>query len=156
MSFVIVVYNRSAIVLASDSRQTVMIHTQTPEGKSLPPFETIGTDYMPKIFLCEKNNVGIATHGDVILEGERIDSVIPRFFEMEVDVEDSVYSTAKKLRDFFSEYFPKARTSFLERAEKILDRAYDICRLVENPRYRVRAMLKVAGAMRSLPLVAGG
>ncbi|MHA2635924.1 MAG: hypothetical protein V2G48_07900, partial [bacterium JZ-2024 1] len=42
----------------------------------------------------------------------RIDSVIPRFFEMEVDVEDSVYSTAKKLRDFFSEYFPKARTSF--------------------------------------------
>ena len=112
MSFVIAVFNRSVIVLASDSRQTVMIHTQTPEGKSLPPFETIGTDFMPKIFLCPKNNVGIATHGDVILEGERIDSVIPRFFQMEVDPEDSVYSTTKKLQDFFTEHFPKARTSF--------------------------------------------
>ncbi len=112
MSFVLVVFNRLSVVLASDSRQTVMIHAQTPEGKSLPPFETIGTDFMPKIFLCQKNHVGVGVYGDVILEGERIDSVLNRFFESDVDELDTVLGTAQKLADFYASNYQAARTSF--------------------------------------------
>ncbi len=112
MSFVIAVYVPNAVVLASDSRQMIHVHAQTPDGKPLPAFETVASDYCPKIFLSEKNQVGIAGYGELILDGRRIDYAVNQFLESEVDAEDSVTSTAEKMRDFFNERFSGARTSF--------------------------------------------
>jgi hypothetical protein len=112
MSFVITVYVPEAIVMASDSRQSILIKRQTPDEKIQQAVETVNSDFVYKIFLLPKQEVGISTFGDFILGKVNIESHIKRFQEEKVRDGDDVLSVAEKLLGSFSKKFPNADTTF--------------------------------------------
>jgi hypothetical protein len=112
MSFVITVYVPEAIVMASDSRQSILIQKRTSEETKQQTVETINSDFVYKIFLLPKQEVGISTFGEFILNRVTIESHIKRFQEEKVRDGDDVFSIAQKLLESFRKKFPNADTTF--------------------------------------------
>jgi len=112
MSFIITVYVPEAIVMASDSRQSIIIKRSVPEEAKQQAVETINSDFVYKTFLLTKQGVGISTFGESILEKVTIESHMKRFQEERLKDGDDILSIAQKLLDFFSQQFPNARTAF--------------------------------------------
>lgn len=112
MSFVITVYVPTGVVMASDSRQSITIEGKTPDGKPLPKIETVGSDFVYKTFLLEKQQVGINSYGDSLLGKVTIESHIKRFSEEMIGDDDNVTTVPSKLIEFFRRDFPKADTAF--------------------------------------------
>ena len=65
MSFIITVYVPTAIVMASDSRQSIRIESTSPEGKPQPVFETVSSDYINKTLLLEERSQRNAANTNV-------------------------------------------------------------------------------------------
>jgi len=97
MSFVITVYVPEAIVMASDSRQSITIAGQTPDGKKLPPVETIASDFTYKTFFLKKQRVGISAYGNSLLGKVQMESHIKRLEEEKLDDSDAVDKVAENL-----------------------------------------------------------
>ena len=112
MSFVITVYVPEAIVMASDSRQSITITGQTPDGKKLPPVETVASDFTYKTFLLKKQRVGISIYGNSLLGKVQIESHIKRLEEERLSDSDYVDKVVEKLTAYFKEKFPDADTAF--------------------------------------------
>lgn len=118
MSLVIATYVPEGIVMASDSRQSVIVEGRTPEGKKLPPVQTVNSDAVYKTFLLEvgnkesKTNIGISSFGEGILGGIQVAGHIKRFQEKALTKDEDVKSVAKKLIRFFRKDFPQAKTGF--------------------------------------------
>jgi len=112
MSFVITVYVPEAIVMASDSRQSITIQRQTPDGTKLQPVETVSSDFVYKIFLLPKQGVGIGTFGESILDKVTVESHIKRFQEEKVGDRDDIVNISQKLLEYFRKKFPNADTAF--------------------------------------------
>jgi len=112
MSFVITVYVPEAIVMASDSRQSILIQKRTSDETKQQTVETVNSDFVYKIFLLPKQEVGISTFGEFILDKVTIESHIKRFQEEKVRNGDDVFSVAQKLLESFSKKFPNADTTF--------------------------------------------
>jgi hypothetical protein len=112
MSFVITVYVPETIVMASDSRQSITISGQTPEGKKLPPVETVASDFTYKTFLLKKQRVGISIFGNSLLGKVQMESHIKRLEEERLADNDSVDRVVDKLTSYFKEKFPDADTAF--------------------------------------------
>ena len=112
MSFIITVYVPQAIVMASDSRQSITVERQTPDGTKLPAVETVSSDFVYKTFLLPKQGVGISTFGESILGKVTIESYIERFQEGKLADKDDIFSVAQKLLEFFRQRFPNADTAF--------------------------------------------
>src|SRR4030042_4105379 len=111
MSFVITVYVPEAIVMASDSRQSITITGQTPDGKKLPPVETVASDFTYKTFLLKKQRVGISIYGNSLLGKVQIESHIKRLEEEKLNDSDYVDKVVEKLTAYFKEKFPDADTA---------------------------------------------
>ena len=122
MSFVITVYVPTGIVMASDSRQSISIESKTPDGKPISKIETVSSDFVYKIFLLEKQKVGINSYGDSLLGKVTTDSHIKRFTEEMLNNDDDVTTVPGKLIEFFRRDFPKADTAFHVAGFKKLDR----------------------------------
>lgn len=112
MSFVITVYVPTAIVMASDSRQSVTIEGKTPDGMPLPKMETVSSDFVYKTFLLARQRVGINCWGQDLLGGITTESHIKRFAEEVLDDEDDVTTIPRKLIDFLRTDFPQADSAF--------------------------------------------
>jgi len=112
MSFIITVYVPQAIVMASDSRQSITVERQIPDGTKLPAVETVSSDFVYKTFLLPKQGVGISTFGESILGKVTIESYIERFQEGKLADKDDILSVAQKLLEFFRQRFPNADTAF--------------------------------------------
>jgi hypothetical protein len=112
MSFIITVYVPEAIVMASDSRQSITIQRQAPDGTKLQPVETVSSDFVYKTFWLPKQGVGISTFGEFVLGKVTIESHIKRFQEEKLGDEDDIFSVAQKLSEFFRGKFPEANTAF--------------------------------------------
>ena len=112
MSFVITVYVPEAIVMASDSRQSINITGQTPDGEKLPPVETIASDFTYKTFLLKKQRTGISVYGNALLGKVQMESHIKRLEEEKLNDGDSVDKVADKLISYFKDKFPDADTAF--------------------------------------------
>lgn len=112
MSFVIAVYVPEAIVMASDSRQSILIQKRTSDETKQQAVETVNSDFVYKIFLLPKQEVGISTFGEFILGKVTIESHIKRFQEEKVRNGDDVFSVAQKLLESFRRKFPNADTTF--------------------------------------------
>jgi hypothetical protein len=112
MSFVITVYVPTGIVMASDSRQSIVIEGTNPNGKPLSKIETVSSDFVYKTFLLERQKVGINSFGDSLLGKIPTESHIKRFSEEVLDEADDVTTTPTKLVEFFRKDFPKADTAF--------------------------------------------
>lgn len=110
MSYIVAVYIPEAIVMASDSRQSVKVGIKRG-GKDLPPIDTIGSDSVYKTFLLEEQRTGISFAGDTMLGGITTESHIKRFLEEKVTKNDDVTTVADKILEFFRESFPKANTT---------------------------------------------
>jgi hypothetical protein len=112
MSFIITIYVPEAIVMASDSRQSIIIKRNVPDEATQQAVETINSDFVYKTFLLQKQGVGISTFGESILGKTTIESHMKRFQEEKVKNGDDIFCIAQKLLDFFSHQFPSARTAF--------------------------------------------
>jgi len=116
MSFVITVYVPEAIVMAADSRQSIILSKRMSEGATegtkLQTVETVNSDFVYKIFLLPKHNVGISTFGEFVLGKVTIESHIKRFQEEKLKNVDDVPHIARKLLEFIGNQFPQANTTF--------------------------------------------
>lgn len=111
MSFICSVYVPEAIVMASDSRQSVSITKKDKEGKKEIPIRTTSSDSVNKTFLLEEQGVGISFAGDTMLGGVTTESHIKRFLEEKVVKSDDVVTIADKILGYFKKIFPKANTT---------------------------------------------
>lgn len=103
MSFVVTVYVPEAIVMASDSRQTVTLKEKV---------ETVNSDFTYKTFLLSRQRVGVSTFGQAALGGVSVQSQVERFAEEVVDEDDDVEMVAQKLIAHLHEKYPDAATGF--------------------------------------------
>lgn len=103
MSFVVTVYVPEAIVMASDSRQTL-----TLKGK----VETVNSDFTYKTFLQPGQQVGVSTFGQAVLGGVSVQSRLERFAEEMVEEEDDVEAVAHKLVSHLHDKYRQADTGF--------------------------------------------
>lgn len=111
MSLVVAVYVPEGIVMASDSRQSITIEGENPEGKKFK-VETINSDAVTKTFLLEKHQVGVSNFGVDMLDGIPIGSYIKRFIGEELTEADDVMTIPKKLIGYFQKSFPNADAGF--------------------------------------------
>ena len=112
MSFVVTVYVPGAIVMAADSRQSIIVKVQRPNEGEHPPTETVNSDFVYKTFLFPAQNIGISTFGDNMLGGVTVESHLKRFQEEKTGEKDDVVAVTEKLLTFFKKQFPDAKTSF--------------------------------------------
>lgn len=112
MSFVITVYVPTAIVMASDSRQSITIEGKAPDGKPMPKIETVSSDFVYKTFLLARQRVGINSFGEALLGKITTESHIQRFAEEVLDDDDDVTTVPRKLIDFLRRDFPQADSAF--------------------------------------------
>ena len=112
MSFVITVYVPEAVVMASDSRQSITITGETANGRKLPPVETIASDFTYKTFLLRKQRVGISVFGNSLLGKVQMESHIKRFEEERLADNDPVDKVLDKLMLYFGEKHREADTAF--------------------------------------------
>jgi hypothetical protein len=103
MSFVVTVYVPEAIVMASDSRQTVTLKNQA---------ETVSSDFAYKTFLLSSQQVGVSTFGQAALGGVSVQSQVERFAEEVVEEGDDVETVAQKLIGHLHERYPDVDTGF--------------------------------------------
>lgn len=111
MSIIVTVYVPGAIVMASDSRQSVIIQRPGAGGRSVS-FETINSDHVYKTFLLLGKEIGISAFGDFVLDGVFLETALKSFEEECLDDRDDVCSAVKKLLGYFRSRFPQANTSF--------------------------------------------
>jgi hypothetical protein len=89
MSLVITTYIPEGIVMASDSRQSIVIERKSPEGRPVTKVETVNSDNVYKTFLLKKSNetqepifeVKVGFFGQDLLGGISTTSHVKRFIE---------------------------------------------------------------------------
>ncbi len=111
MSFISAVFIPGAIVMASDSRQAVIIKRKDDKGKGLPPIQTTSSDSVDKTFLLEEQNVGLSFAGETMLGGATTESHIKKFIEEKIVKKDDVVTISDKVLRYFRKKFPKAKTT---------------------------------------------
>jgi len=112
MSFIITVYVSEGIVLASDSRLTLISTSQIGTNTYINTAVS-KTDSVYKTFLTEKN-IGISTCGDGSIRGVPIAGFIQSFIADEVNGEDiTIAGIATKLVDYFRQLDPNLNTNFV-------------------------------------------
>ncbi len=111
MSFVITIYVPEAIIMASDSRQSITIRKKGADGAQ-QAVETVNSDFVYKTFLLARQGVGLSTFGDFMLGKTTIESHIKRFQEEVLQDGDDVVQVIEKLLDFFRSRYPSADTAF--------------------------------------------
>jgi hypothetical protein len=106
MSFVVTIYVPEAIVMASDSRQTVALKSKAET------IETVNSDFTYKTFLLPHQRVGVSTFGQAALGGLSVQSQVERFAEEVVDEGDDVETVARRLTAHLHGKYPDAATGF--------------------------------------------
>ncbi|MFC1902519.1 hypothetical protein ACFLX4_00415 [Chloroflexota bacterium] len=112
MSFVITAYVPEAIIMASDSRQTITIKRQSPPENKVQTTETVNSDFVYKTFLLSMQGVGISTFGEFMLGNITVESHIKRFQEEKLKAADDILSVSQKILEFFKNKFPSANVAF--------------------------------------------
>ena len=116
MTLIVVIAVRDGIVLASDSRQTVLA-TLTPEvgpSKAIPQNVSFTeSDSVSKIFLAPKNNVAIAHHHMADVNGTPLSEDIKAFISEKLS-NDSIQidEIPKMLLEYFEAQHIKTRAFF--------------------------------------------
>ena len=120
MSLIITTYVPEGIVMASDSRQSIVIEGTSPDGKPLPKVDTVNSDNVYKTYLLSKKaekdklifEIGVQSFGQELLGGISTASHIKRFVEEKLTTEDNVAAIPQKLVNFFRKNFPGADIGF--------------------------------------------
>ena len=111
MSLVVAVYVSEAIVMASDSRQSITLEGKHPSGEVFN-VETVNSDVVTKTHLLENQQVGVSNFGQDLLKGVPISSYIQSFIEEEMVSADDVTTIPHKLVSYFRKHSPDADIGF--------------------------------------------
>jgi len=111
MSFVISLYVREGIVMASDSRLT--LKTQSQQAQNTIVQVAVGqSDSNYKTFLAQ-GNIGISTFGAADIQGVPIAGYIESFIDKDISSNQiSINDAAKKILAFFGSLSPQPKTQF--------------------------------------------
>ncbi|GET32644.1 hypothetical protein PbJCM13498_15070 [Prolixibacter bellariivorans] len=104
MSFIITLYTRDGIVMASDSRVTINSEQQTPDGKKLLLAAGM-SDSNNKTFLFQ-DKIGISTFGQADIKGAPVSSFIEKFIREHESEDPSVSEFANDLNTHFRTFDP--------------------------------------------------
>jgi hypothetical protein len=113
MSFVITLYVREGIVMASDSRLTLNTQNQVAGQPTIMNVAVGMSDSNHKTFLAY-NRFGISTFGQADMNGVPISGNIETFIRQQTDCNViNVNTFATRIKDFFRQYNPIPNTHFL-------------------------------------------
>jgi len=113
MSLVVTVFVPSGIVMAADSRVSIVTQEKKEADGSTVIVENavVLSDNANKVGALTKVRVGVATFGASIVNNVPIGQVIRRF-EKGLSAEESVKEVAEKLLSYFEEHFPEVSAGF--------------------------------------------
>lgn len=125
MSLVVTVYAPGGIVMAADSRMSVLRQEEREDGgeKIKVQHQLVLSDNAYKVVELRKIGVGVSAYDAGIINNQPVDSHIHRFEEEVLTPEDDVLTAADKFLDYFRRNFPKAGVGFHMTGYRIEDRA---------------------------------
>jgi hypothetical protein len=114
MSLVVTVYVPSGIVMAADSRMTVLRSEEREEGdqKLKVQQQIVLSDNAYKVVALPTIGVGISVYDAGVIKNQPVDSHVHRFEEEAVSPEDDVVSCGEKFLSFFQTNYPNSPVGF--------------------------------------------
>lgn len=114
MSLVVTVYVPSGIVMAADSRMSVMRTEDRTENedKYKVQQQLVLSDSAYKVVELQKVAAGISVYDAGVIDNQPVDSHVRRFEEEALTPGDNVLSVAEKFLQYFKEKHPNAGVGF--------------------------------------------
>ncbi len=114
MSLVVTVYVPSGIVMAADSRMTVLRSEEKDEDGSKVKVQQqiVLSDNAYKVVALPSIGVGISVYDAGVIDNQPVDSHVHRFEEEEITPEDDVVSCSEKFLSYFQSNHPKVPIGF--------------------------------------------
>ena len=114
MSLVVTVYVPSGIVMAADSRMTVLRSEEREEGdqKLKVQQQIVLSDNAYKVVALPSIRVGVSVYDAGVINNQPVDSHIHRFEEEAITPEDDVVSCGEKFLSFFQTNYPGVPIGF--------------------------------------------
>lgn len=114
MSLVVTVYVPSGIVMAADSRMSVLRSQDREEGENKTRLQQqlVLSDNAFKVVELRKIGVGISLYDAGIINNEPVDSHVHRFEEEVLTPDDNVLTAAGKFMEHFRAKFPNVGIGF--------------------------------------------
>lgn len=119
MSFIITIFTREGIVMASDSRLTLNAEQQTPKGQRHLLAAGM-SDSNNKTFLA-KNSIGVSTFGQADISGNPISGFIQNFISDHNIPNTSVSSFAQDINEHFRSFNPIPDVGFHIAGYELID-----------------------------------
>lgn len=104
MSFIITLYTREGIIMASDSRLTLNSEQLTPTGQKMILAAGM-SDSNNKTFLA-KGSIGISTFGQADINGNPISGYIQNFISQHIEENTTISSFADDINEHFRSFDP--------------------------------------------------
>ncbi len=114
MSLVVTVYVPSGIVMAADSRMTVLRTEERQEDgqKIRMQQQLVLSDNAYKVVELRSAGVGVSVYDAGVINNQPVDSHVHRFEEEAIAPGDDVVTVADKLLDYFQANFPGVAVGF--------------------------------------------
>ncbi len=125
MSLAVTVYVPSGIVMAADSRMTVLRSEEREEGdqKLKVQQHIVLSDNAYKVVALRTIGVGISVYDAGIINNQPVDSHVHRFEEEAITPEDDVVSCGEKFLSFFQTNYPDVPVGFHVSGYRLENRA---------------------------------
>lgn len=125
MSLVVTVYVPSGIVMAADSRMTVLrSEEREEEGQKMKVQQQIVlSDNAYKVVALRTIGVGISVYDAGVINNQPVDSHVHRFEEEAITPKDNVVSCGEKFLSFFQTNYPNVPIGFHVAGYRIENRA---------------------------------
>lgn len=114
MSLVVTVYVPSGIVMAADSRMSVLRSEDREEGeqKMRVQQQLVQSDNAYKVVELRSVGVGVSVYDAGIINNQPVDSHVHRFEEEQVTTGDNVITVSEKFLSYFQTNFPGVNVGF--------------------------------------------
>ena len=125
MSLVVTVYVPSGIVMAADSRMTVLRSEERGEGeqKTRVQQQLVLSDNAYKVVALRSIGVGVSLYDAGVIDNQPVDSHVHRFEEETITPEDDVISASEKCLQYFQRNFPNVNVGFHVAGYRLENRA---------------------------------
>lgn len=124
MSLVVTVYVPSGIVMAADSRMTVLRGEEKEEDgqKVRVQQQVVLSDNAYKVVALRSVGVGVSVYDAGVIDNQPVDSHVHRFEEEAITPEDDVATCAQKFLTYFQSNHPKSPVGFHIAGYRVEDR----------------------------------
>ncbi len=114
MSLVVTVYVPSGIVMAGDSRMTVLRSEDRVEGeqKTRVQQQLVLSDNAYKVVALRSIGAGVSVYDAGVINNQPVDSHVHRFEEEAITPQDDVISAGEKFLHYFQTNFPSVNVGF--------------------------------------------